>query len=364
MRGVIKRSLLIIMILGIMGCGQQVEQPGKQNGAGSGLSGAMMEVGRSAENAFYAFLELVSDVLGFTAKSTTKKNDVGLYFGNLGAQLGNASKELEELSKKAGTGGDKSDSLKNIIKEAVEAANEVLGTLKRHLELLGQVGDDKVVGDAASGGANAGVAAAETELKKAYNALKEIVKASKYAGVKELESGATTLQASGGVDNKDGAKILATNSTGGNPGATDASKATGILATVSGEEMLASIVKSQEGDKALSNNADANTSAISFARGGQADHLAHTKDSKAAAVAGGIVLRSLLKTSKLASGAADNATGGGKEVQGIGVAAANKLLVAVEDIIKKTVKNVLEKAKGKIDEARSGKGIANSGKKE
>ncbi|ETZ17688.1 Variable major outer membrane lipoprotein [Borrelia duttonii CR2A] len=35
--------------------------------------------------------------------------------------------------------------------------------------------------------------------------------------------------------------------------------------------------------------------------------------------------------------------------------AVNKLLVAVEEIIKKTVKNVLEKAKEKIDESRNPK---------
>ncbi|WP_407637294.1 hypothetical protein [Borrelia persica] len=61
---IIKRSLLIIMILGIVGCGQQEQEPGKENGVGSGISGAMMEVGRSAENVFYAFLELVFDILG------------------------------------------------------------------------------------------------------------------------------------------------------------------------------------------------------------------------------------------------------------------------------------------------------------
>ncbi|AHH13382.1 Variable major outer membrane lipoprotein (plasmid) [Borrelia hermsii YBT] len=43
---------------------------------------------------------------------------------------------------------------------------------------------------------------------------------------------------------------------------------------------------------------------------------------------------------------------GGKEVQGVGVAAANKLLRAIKDIIKKTVKNVLGTAKEKIDKAR------------
>ncbi|WP_408605202.1 variable large family protein, partial [Borrelia recurrentis] len=96
-----------MMILGIMGCGQSKTQPGAQNGSGgvgNGISGAMMALGRSAENAFYAFLELVSDVLGFTAKSDTTKNKVGEYFSSLGAKLGEASKELEEVAEKSDTG--------------------------------------------------------------------------------------------------------------------------------------------------------------------------------------------------------------------------------------------------------------------
>ncbi len=81
MSKIMKISLVIMMIIGIMGCGQQVEQPGKQNGTGSGLSGVMMEVGRSTENAFYAFLELVSDVLGFySITKDTTRDKVGKYF--------------------------------------------------------------------------------------------------------------------------------------------------------------------------------------------------------------------------------------------------------------------------------------------
>ncbi|AHH06967.1 Variable major outer membrane lipoprotein (plasmid) [Borrelia crocidurae DOU] len=37
-----------------------------------------------------------------------------------------------------------------------------------------------------------------------------------------------------------------------------------------------------------------------------------------------------------------------KLLQGAGISAVNKLLVAIEDIIKKTVKNVLEKVKQEV----------------
>ncbi|UPA11589.1 variable large family protein (plasmid) [Borrelia parkeri] len=312
-----------------------------------------MEVGRSAENAFYSFLELLSDTLGFTAKSTTKKEDVGAYFKSLGDKLGKASAELEQVVKDSETDVDKGG-LNKVIKEAVDTAKTTLSTLKGHLESLGQVGDSNLVGDAASA-AGQGTTPDDVELKKAYNALKEIVKAATDVGVQALKEGTTTLQANGGADNKDGAKILATS--GGNPAAGDVAKAAVILAAVSGEEILKSIIESQENDAVagVSSNADVNTSALKFAKGGTNNHVSNAHTPKAAAVAGGIALRSLVKTGKLSAGAAANSAGGQGEVQKIGVTAANKLLKAVEDVIKKTVKNVLEKAKGEIDKARATK---------
>ncbi|AFI32062.1 Borrelia lipoprotein-containing protein (plasmid) [Borrelia crocidurae str. Achema] len=214
---------------------------------------------------------------------------------------------------------------------------------------MGKVGDASVVGDAASD--TQGTIPADNELKKAFKALQEIVKIATDIGVQGLKAGATTLKVNN-ADNKDGAKILAT-SGASKPAAGDAGKAALILASVSGEEMLASIVSSQEGDAALAANAKADTSAIEFAKGGTADHLSGADTAKAAAVSGGIALRSLVKTGKLASAAAGQ--GGQGEVQKVGLSAVNKLLGAVEEIIKKAVKNVIGEAKGKIDKSRDPK---------
>ncbi|WP_449727620.1 variable large family protein [Borrelia duttonii] len=84
-------------------------------------------------------------MLGFAAKATTKKNEVGEYFNSLGVKLEKASEELEEVAKKSETGGDKSDLLKHSIREAINSAKEVLDALKCHLKSLGQVGEiDKI----------------------------------------------------------------------------------------------------------------------------------------------------------------------------------------------------------------------------
>ncbi|WP_330730476.1 variable large family protein [Borrelia turicatae] len=345
--------LISLFLLLSCGSGQQSLDSANGGGAatgGSSLSSVLMDVGRSAENAFYSFLELLSGTLGFTAKSTTKKSDVADYFSSLGDKLGEASDELEKVAKNSETELDKGGLLNKSIKEAVDTAKATLSTLKTYLDSLGQVGDSNLVGDAATN--TQGTTPTDVELKKAFNSLKEIVKAATDSGVTALKAGITTLQANGGADNKDGAKILATS--GNNPAATDVAKASAILATVSGEEILASIVASQEDDQALGVAADANTTALKFAKGGNGAHLAQDA-ALASAVSGGIALRSLVKTGKLASGAADGQGGGKEEVQKVGITAVNKLLVAVEDIIKKTVKNVLEKAKGEIDKARDPK---------
>ncbi|WP_330730406.1 variable large family protein [Borrelia turicatae] len=341
--------LISLFLLISCGSGQQ-PQAGKDGEAATGgrsLSEVLMEVGKSAENAFYSFMELVSGTLGLRVTKDTTKNQVGVYFSGLGKKLGEASDELEEVAKKSEIERSKDSLLNKVIKEAVDAAKTTLSTLKGHLESLKDIGDVNKVVDVANN--QNGVAANEDALKKAYNALKGIVEAAESTGInKPKESNVTLASNSIGVDAKGGAKIL---TAGNNAGAAVGDKAALIVSAVSGEEILASIVKSQENVQALNNAATAQTTPLEFAKGGAtADHLAQDA-AKAAAVVGGIALRSLVKDGKLASHN-DNSE---KAVQGVGISAVNKLLVAVEDIIKKTVKNVLKTVKEKIDEARAPK---------
>ncbi|WP_433996729.1 variable large family protein [Borrelia venezuelensis] len=330
------------------GSGHHSANGGGAATGGNSLSSVLMDVSRSAENAFYSFLELLSDTLGLRVTKDTKKEDVAGYFNSLGAKIGEASEELEKVAKKSEGEGAKDGSIALAIRSAVDSAKTTLNTLKTHLDSLGQVGDAKPVGEAASDAT--GVTSVADKLQGAFKALKGIVDTAESESVAKPKSGDTAVKI-GNADNKDGAKILATDN---KAGATDASKAAVILSTVSGEEILASIVASKESDAALTANASGDTSALAFAKGGNGAHLAQDA-AKAASVAGGIALRSLVKDGKLASGAADGSAGGKEEVQGVGITAVNKLLVAVEDIIKKTVKNVLEKAKGEIDKTRAPK---------
>ncbi|WP_434757236.1 variable large family protein (plasmid) [Borrelia puertoricensis] len=343
--------LMTLFLLLSCGSGQQsVDSPNGGGAAtgGSSLSSVLMDVSRSAENAFYAFLDLLSGTLGLRVTKDTKKSDVGSYFNDLGAKLGDASAELEQVVKKSETELDKGG-INKIIKDAVDIAKATLITLKGHLDSLKDVGDAKPVGEAASNAQ--GTAPTDVELKKAYNALKGIVEESGKVGVPKPEAGNVAVKV-GNADNKDGVKVLAA---GANAGAAVGDKAAAILATVSGEEILASIVNSQESDvKAVTADVTANTTPLEFAKGGSTANQLAKEAAKAAAVAGGIALRSLVKDGKLAANNNDD----DKVVQGVGVTAVNKLLVAVEDIIKKTVKNVLKTAKGEIDKARAPKTAA------
>ncbi|UPA14249.1 variable large family protein (plasmid) [Borrelia turicatae 91E135] len=249
------RFVFLLFLLLSCGSGQQAANSGnpgtaggEQQGVGS-LSTVLMEVGRIAENAFYSFLELLSDTLGFTVKSTTKKEDVGGSFNSLGAKLGQASDELEQVSKKSEIEGAKNGSIAIAIRSAVDVAKTTLNTLKTYLESFNDIGDstNKVV-DVANN--QNGIAADEGALKKAFKAFKGFVDTAEGAGInKPKESNVTLSQRSIGVDAKDGAKVLTTG----------------------------------------------------------------------------------------AAGAAVGNAGGKEEVQGVGITAVNKLLVAVEDIFKKTV---------------------------
>ncbi len=129
----------------------------------------------------------------------------------------------------------------NPIRIAVDSAKEVLGVLKGHLDSLKDIGDaNKVVNVTTS---QNGVAANEAELKKVHNSLKGIVDVAEGVGVEKLKESKLTLaqQSIGVSSSKDGAKVL----TVGAAGATVGDKATAIVSAVSGEEILAAIVKSQ-----------------------------------------------------------------------------------------------------------------------
>ncbi|UPA14362.1 variable large family protein [Borrelia turicatae] len=342
--------LISLFLLISCGSGQQ-PQAGKDGEAatgGSSLSAVMMHMERTAQDAFYAFMGLIADTLGLRVTKDTTKNDVGVYFKGLAGGIEKSIGELLAVSSKT----DQSvqpvkEEKESELSKAIEGAKDALTALKGYLDSLGTIGDSNPVGWAANNAQ--GTAVDEAELKKAFKALKGIMDTAEGAGVARPEVGNIAVKVGNGTDNKDGAKILATD---GAAAVGDSGKAAAILTTVSGKEILASIVNSTEGKAVkITGNVTAETTPLEFAVGGTAAHVSNSDQSKAAAVSGGIALRSLVKDGKLAANNNDD----DKASQGVGVTAVNKLLGAVEDIIKKTVKNVLDKVKKEVDEVRKPK---------
>ncbi len=74
MKKVIKRSLIIIMILGVMGCNNGVAELEKKNE----FLQALVSLGNDFVSVFTSFGDIVGSVLGLNLES--KKSDVGKYF--------------------------------------------------------------------------------------------------------------------------------------------------------------------------------------------------------------------------------------------------------------------------------------------
>ncbi len=150
-----------MMILGVMDVDNKNRHQGKQNGAGSGISGAMMEVGRSAESTFYSFLELISDVLGFTVTTDTTRDKVGGYFKALASGIEKSIQELVEFGNKIEQSRKEGKELELKIK--IGEAKNTLIALKGYIESLKDIGDaNKVVDVQAS---QSGVTANQAKLE-------------------------------------------------------------------------------------------------------------------------------------------------------------------------------------------------------
>ncbi|AHH11632.1 Variable major outer membrane lipoprotein, partial (plasmid) [Borrelia coriaceae ATCC 43381] len=64
------------------------------------LTDVLMDVSRSAENAFYSFISLISDTLGLKVTKDTAKNEVGNYYKKLAEGIDQAIKELLLIASK------------------------------------------------------------------------------------------------------------------------------------------------------------------------------------------------------------------------------------------------------------------------
>nr|WP_038359473.1 variable large family protein [Borrelia hispanica] len=341
---------MIVMMMVVMGCNSGGVAGGEGTSGGEG-SGAMMEVGRSAEGVFYKFIELVTDSLGLNITTGTPRDKVSRYFTELAKKIEQTIESLRGIEEQIKSSGDKhkSESVGKSNQEIEDAKNTLI-TLKGHIESLKDIGDaNKVVEVQAS---QSGVTVNQAKLEVIYDALKGIVTVAVAEGIEEPKKSAVKVinTSLGGTNPENGAKVL---TAGANAGGDAGLEAAAIVSAVSGKEILAAIVGSSKADATgtISSDVDGNTSALKFARGGStASQLAKTS-ALAGAVSGGIALRSLVKDGKLASHSGNDSKG----VEVAGVSATNKLLGAVDDVVREIVKKVFDKIKQKLGSSRNPK---------
>ncbi|WP_445436433.1 variable large family protein [Candidatus Borreliella tachyglossi] len=318
-------SILVIMML-FISCKQY--DAGRDKALKVGGAG-IEQVDGDVEVVLGDFTKLVDEVLGKPADVNTKKSDISGFFKKLGEGLDQA-----------------------IAVTDIEAAKKSLEDLKGSLNSLSKAtdGGDGKVGDVQRQDIGGGQGANPVATKEVLKGLKTI------ATVAGIIPNAGDVAV--GSDNVIGAKALAE---AGDAGVADTEKTLAILGSVTEEQILAAIIVTGENDVPAvamggaanlqgASSADATTTAVQFAVVGVSRDSVHgnpnveieakVKDAKAASVAGGIALRSLIQGGKLSSAEAAE-----EAVQKVGVEAANKLLVAIKDAIKTSITKILADAK-------------------
>ncbi|WP_024653826.1 variable large family protein [Borrelia persica] len=339
MKKVIKRSLIIMMILGVMGCGQQVQKPGEQDGS----SGEGLKLGETTKSVFSAFVDLITNALGISVTSATKKSDVSDKFKDLASSIDRAISQVHLAVSKAGI------NFEEVKDGSVVQARKTLDELKKHITSLQTLTNESLVVSgvtASSASGVGGVGSSVEDVKGSLIALKGIVAANTNKGVEPKNNQKVSS------DEKEGGKVLLTGGAGAAVAA-DAAKALSIVTSVTGEEMLYAISSADEADVSIAANINTATDpkhAVKLAVTGTATTAADAQNASKVALAGGIALRSLLKGGKLDANAAAADT---MAVNGVGVSAANKLLRAIENIAQVIIKQCLEQIEQILGDGKS-----------
>ncbi len=115
MKEIIKRSLIIMMILGVMGCNNGVAELEKENEFLSSIA----NLGKGFLDVFVTFGDMVSGTLGI--KADTKKSEIGKYFSDIEKTMISVKNKLNTVVAKNGNYPK--------VKEVVEQF--IIGTLEK-----------------------------------------------------------------------------------------------------------------------------------------------------------------------------------------------------------------------------------------
>ncbi|WP_038363871.1 variable large family protein [Borrelia persica] len=318
MKKVIKRSLIIIMILGVMGCNNGVAELEKKNEFLSSIA----NLGKGFLDVFVAFGDMITDTLGI--KADTKKSEIGAYF----TKIENTMKTVKEkLGKIVGEYGNYPK-----VKEKVE-------------EFIGKIGKIEEGAKEAAGGAIGSDAIGNSKQNEdAVPANKDAVN-SFVKGIKDIVSvvlkkneGNSDFTKTDVEQQKTIGVLLGQKNNGGEEKHAAAASAT--IGAVSGADILQAIAKSD----AVSNDPKIETaqSAADIAAAGSEDNKNFNAAKKDAVIAAGIALRAMAKEGKFAIKNNDANSKTVNAVNGAVASAVNKALSTLIIAIRNTVDNGLK----------------------
>ncbi|WP_051374014.1 variable large family protein [Borrelia persica] len=331
MKTIIKRCLLIIMILGIMGCNNGVAELEKKNE----FLSSMVNLGKGFLDVFVAFGDMVSGTLGI--KADTKKSEIGKYFSDIEKTMVLVKDKLNTLVTENGN----YPRLKEVIDLfVIGTLDKISGGAKEAAiglkDVNGNLGDIEKAADASKGAEATSVG----NLVKGIKAIVGVVlKPNEGDGVKDVTKSLD--------DDKKKIGKLFGDKTGNGAEEKHIAAASASVGAVSGADILQAIAKSSEQVAAVKASEAKDAAGLAMANGDSTE----TTDLNAAAkidavMSAGIALRAMAKDGKfIVKEIAANKTEA-EGAKGVAASAVNKtlsaLIIAIRNTVDSGLKNINE----------------------
>ncbi|WP_235048104.1 variable large family protein [Borrelia persica] len=331
MNNIFKRSLIIMMILGVMGCNSGLVSEKERLEKKNSFLDSLVKIGQGFQEIFGVFGNVVGDVLGFNVvKPEDNRSKVGEHFKKIGDGLTTTKNKLDELSSKISEAKNAEEGTIKVVEDAIKGASDIFEQLIAALTKLASAAGSTEIGHNSTGAAVAADKDSVTAVIESVNAIIEVAKKSE-VGIKPGNAGGNVAA---------GAQANAPAVLGGT-----ASQGAGdkLVAEVLKADPWAMIdkIKNAKADNAqlAGNNKDAGALAVGTASADNNGAGAATNADLAAAVA----LKAITRSGKFSVAAQDT-----EAVKGAAVSAVNKVLGILDLIIRKTVSSKLDKVRGAI----------------
>nr|WP_051374051.1 variable large family protein [Borrelia persica] len=335
MKTIIKRCLLIIMILGVMGCNSGLIEEKEGLEKRNSFLDSLVKIGQGFQEIFNSFGSAIGNAFGVNAiKPEDKRSKVGEHFKTIGDGLKNTKDKLDELAKQiVSTPNADTKGVEAVIQGFSEVIAEIMTAVNKLTGVTKDVNTD--IGDSAS--AAAAVAADKTSVDAVIEGIKEIIETAKKSGV-NIEKGIAGGEVAAGA-NTSAPAVLAANA---GAGAGASSKLVEEVAKADPWAMIDKIknAKTKQGNLGQNDNNDAGELAT-----GTPGHANGAKAATNADLAAAVALKAMTKSGKFSAAAGEDAV-----IKVAAASAVNKVLGIFDIIIRKTLSIHLAKVREAVKE--------------